>query len=77
MTTDLKRQFECFEEKDFTEIAKSVYEFVSNGRIKREVLVNLSNPNLVVFDPVFVPSNHKEMEFEIADKIICINVCID
>ena len=72
----LQETFDTLKEEDFTKIANSVCESVSDGKVKSEVLVNLSTPDVMIFDPVLKPEC-KHMLFEIDGKEILICIGLD
>lgn len=72
----LQETFDALKEEDFIKIANSAYESVSDGTVKSEVLVNLSTPDVMIFDPVLKPE-YKHMLFKIDGKEILICIGLD
>ena len=72
----LQETFDALKQEDFIKIAESACESVSDGRVKREVLMNLSTPDVMIFDPVLKPE-YKHMLFEIDGKEILICIGLD
>ena len=73
---EIQQKFHSLKEDDFIKIAQSAAESVENGKVKHEVLVNLSSPDCMIFDPVVKPE-HKHLLFEICGKDILICIGLD
>jgi len=71
----LHETFDSLKEKDFTIIAQAVYASVVAGQVTNEVLVNLSTPDVMIFDPVLKPEyKHMLFEIDMKDILICIGL---
>lgn len=70
---ELQTKFDTLKEDDFVKIAKAAYESVTMGKVQSEVLVNISQPDIMIFDPKVKPE-FKFLDFDIGDKEI--RVCI-
>ena len=73
---EIQPKFDNLKEEDFVEIAESAAESVEKGKVTKEVLVNLSSPDCMIFDPVIKPE-YKHMLFEIHGKYILICIGLD
>ena len=74
MTTELQKRFDELVEDDFLRIAESAVESVASGQVKEKILVNLSTPDIMMFDPVCFPEyKHLMVEYENGKEIL---ICI-
>ena len=73
---EIQSKFDNLQIEDFVEIAESVADSVEKGKVTNEVLVNLSSPDIMMFDPAIKPE-YKHVEFEIHGKNILICIGLD
>ena len=73
---ELQSKFDELTVDDFTEIANSCADNVKNGQIKERVLVNLSQPDVMIFDPICY-REYKHLKFEIHGRDILIMIGLD
>lgn len=72
----MQNKFDNLTQTDFIEIAESAAESVMNGKVSKEILVNLSSPDVMIFDPI-IKYEHKHLcvEYENGKEIlICIGL---
>lgn len=65
--TEIQTKFNTLTKEDFIEIAQSAADSVEDGKVKEKVLVNLSSPDVMIFDPVCLPREYKHLEVEYKD----------
>lgn len=74
MTTAIQTKFDTLGEDDFLEIARSSVDSVAAGKVKEKILVNLSTPDIMIFDPVCMPEyKHLLIEYPCGTEIL---ICI-
>ena len=67
----MQNKFDNLVEKDFMDIAQSAAEAVIQERINKSVLVNLSSPDTMIFDPIIIPEyKHITVEYENGKNIL-------
>ncbi len=64
---EIQSKFNTLTKEDFYEIAKSAGESVKNKKVQEKILVNLSTPDVMIFDPVCLPREYKHLEVEYSD----------
>ena len=65
VSVEMRNKFDNLVEKDFMDIAQSAAEAVIQERIKKHsVLVYLSNPDVMIFDPIANQSEYKHITVE-------------
>ena len=74
VSAETQNKFDSLTEKDFIKIARSATESVMSGKVSKEILVNLSSPDCMIFDPI-VKYEHKYLLVEY-DNGIEIRICI-
>lgn len=72
----MQNKFDNLTQTDFIEIAESAAESVMNGKVSKEILVNLSSPDVMIFDPIIkYEYKHLRVEYENGKEIlICIGL---
>lgn len=71
VSTEMQQKFDNLNENDFMEIAKSAAEAVIQERVKNKVLVNLSSPDTMIFDPIVIPEyKHITVEYSNGKEIL-------
>ena len=72
----MQNKFDNLTQTDFIEIAESAAESVMNGKVSKEILVNLSSPDVMIFDPIIkYEYKHLRVEYKNGKKIlICIGL---
>jgi len=76
VSAEMQNKFDNLTQDDFMEIAQSAAESVMGGKVSKEILVNLSSPDCMIFDPI-VKYEHKHLlvEYENGKEIlICIGL---
>lgn len=74
VSAEMQNKFNTLTQKDFMEIAQSAAESVMKGKVSKEILVNLSSPDYMIFDPIIKPEyKHLTVEYENGKEII---ICI-
>ena len=53
VSAEMQNKFDNLNENDFIEIAQSAAESVMEGKVNEKILVNLSSPDVMMFDPAF------------------------
>ena len=67
----MQNKFDNLVENDFMEIAQSAAEAVIQERVNKSVLVNLSSPDTMIFDPIIIPEyKHITVEYENGKNIL-------
>ena len=51
----MQNKFDNLDEKDFMDIAQSAAEAVMEDKVSEKILVNLSSPDVMIFDPIIIP----------------------
>lgn len=76
VSAEMQNKFNTLTQKDFMEIAQSAAESVMKGKVSKEILVNLSSPDCMIFDPIIKPEyKHLTVEYENGKEImICIGL---
>ena len=76
VSAEMQNKFDNLDQNDFLEIAESAAESVMDGKVSKKILVNLSNLDTMIFDPVCLPEyKHLTIEYENGKKIlICIGL---
>lgn len=76
VSAEMQNKFNTLTQKDFMEIAQSAAESVMKGKVSKEILVNLSSPDCMIFDPFVKPEyKHLTVEYENGKEImICIGL---
>lgn len=77
VSAELRQKFDNLTEKDFMDIAQSAIEAVIQERVKKTVLVYLSNPEIMIYDPINISSEYKFLELTFNDNkdiLICIGL---
>ena len=70
----MQEKFVNLTQNDFMKIAESAAESVMNGKVSKEILVNLSSPDVMIFDPIIkYEYKHLRVEYENGKEII---ICI-
>jgi len=64
VSVEMRNKFDNLVEKDFMDIAQSAAEAVIQERVKHSVLVYLSNPDVMIFDPIANQSEYKHITVE-------------
>ena len=72
----LQETFDNLQMNDFVQIAEAAANAVSEGRVQKEVLVNLSTPDIMIFDPK-LKNEYKHVMFEIHNRDILICIGLD
>tara|TARA_Y100000817_G_C16818202_1_gene527641 strand:- start:388 stop:624 length:237 start_codon:yes stop_codon:yes gene_type:complete len=71
VSTEMQEKFDTLTEKDFIEIATSAVDSVMNGKVSKKILVNLSSPDCMIFDPIIVYEHkHLRVEFPNGQEIL-------
>lgn len=71
VSAEMQNKFDNLVEKDFMDIAQSAAEAVIQERINKSVLVNLSSPDTMIFDPIIIPEyKHITVEYENGKNIL-------
>ncbi len=71
VSAEMQQKFDNLNENDFMEIAQSAAEAVIQERVKNKVLVNLSSPDAMIFDPIVIPEyKHITVEYENGKEIL-------
>lgn len=71
VSTEMQQKFDDLNENDFMKIAQSAAEAVIQERVKKSVLVNLSSPDCMIFDPIVIPEyKHITVEYENGKEIL-------
>jgi len=65
--TEIQTKFNTLTKEDFIKIAESAADSVEEGTVKEKVLVNLSTPDVMMFDPVCLPREYKHLAVEYKD----------
>ena len=74
VSAEMQNKFDNLDQNDFIEIAQSAAESVMEGKVSEKILVNLSSPDVMMFDPVVLPEyKHLTIEYENGKEII---ICI-
>lgn len=74
ITVEMQEKFVNLTQNDFMKIAESAAESVMNGKVSKEILVNLSSPDVMIFDPIIkYEYKHLRVEYENGKEII---ICI-
>ena len=76
VSVEMQNKFDNLTQKDFMEIAQSAAESVMDGKVSKEILVNLSSPDCMIFDPI-IKYEHKHLlvEYDNGKEIlICIGL---
>ena len=60
---EMQKKFDNLLEEDFIEIAECAIESVMKGKVNKKILVNISTPDVMMFDPVILPE-HKYLLIE-------------
>ena len=77
MSSELQKKFDNLYEDDFLKIAESAVESVMDGKVSQNILVNLSSPDIMIFDPILI-KEHKHMVVEYPNgKKITIMIGLD
>ena len=76
VSAEMQNKFDNLNENDFIEIAQSAAESVMEGKVNKKILVNLSSPDVMMFDPVVLPEyKHLTIEYKNGKEIlICIGL---
>ena len=76
ITAEMQEKFVNLTQNDFMKIAESAAESVMNGKVSKEILVNLSSPDVMIFDPIIkYEYKHLRVEYENGKEIlICIGL---
>ena len=76
ITAEMQQKFVNLTQNDFIKIAESAAESVMNGKVSKEILVNLSSPDVMIFDPIIkYEYKHLRVEYENGKEIlICIGL---
>ena len=76
VSAEMQNKFDNLVENDFIEIAQSAVESVMEGKVSEKILVNLSSPDVMMFDPVVLPEyKHLTIEYKNGKEIlICIGL---
>lgn len=76
VSAEMQNKFDNLTQTDFIEIAESAAESVMNGKVSKEILVNLSSPDVMIFDPIIkYEYKHLRVEYENGKEIlICIGL---
>ena len=76
ITAEMQQKFVNLTQNDFMKIAESAAESVMNGKVSKEILVNLSSPDVMIFDPIIkYEYKHLRVEYENGKEIlICIGL---
>ena len=76
VSAEMQNKFDNLNENDFIEIAQSAAESVMEGKVSEKILVNLSSPDVMMFDPVVLPEyKHLTIEYKNGKEIlICIGL---
>ena len=76
ISAEMQQKFNNLTENDFIEIAESAADSVMNGKVSKEILVNLSSPDVMIFDPIIkYEHKHLRVEFQNGKEIlICIGL---
>ena len=76
ITAEMQERFVNLTQNDFMKIAESAAESVMNGKVSKEILVNLSSPDVMIFDPIIkYEYKHLRVEYENGKEIlICIGL---
>ena len=71
VSAEMQKKFDNLVEKDFMDIAQSAAEAVIQERVNKSVLVNLSSPDTMIFDPIIIPEyKHITVEYENGKNIL-------
>lgn len=65
--TAIQSKFNTLTKEDFYKIAESAAESVKDKKVKEKILVNLSTPDMMMFDPVCLPREYKHLAVEYED----------
>lgn len=77
VSAEMQNKFDNLDQKDFLEIAESATESVMDGKVSDKILVNLSSPDIMMFDPICLPEyKHLTIEYE-NGKVIIICIGLD
>ena len=78
VSAEMQNKFDNLNENDFIEIAQSAAESVMEGKVNEKILVNLSSPDVMMFDPVVLPEyKHLTIEYKNGIMIeLLINVLV-
>ena len=76
ITAEMQEKFVNLTQNDFMKIAESAAESVMHGKVSKEILVNLSSPDVMIFDPIIkYEYKHLRVEYENGKEIlICIGL---
>ena len=76
VSVEMQNKFDNLNENDFIEIAQSAAESVMEGKVNEKILVNLSSPDVMMFDPVVLQEyKHLTIEYKNGKEIlICIGL---
>jgi mitochondrial fission protein ELM1 len=55
VSAEMQNKFDNLNQNDFIEIAQSAAESVMEGKVSEKILVNLSSPDVMIFDPIIIP----------------------
>lgn len=76
ISVDMQNKFDNLNQEDFLKIAENAVDSVMMGKVSKEILVNLSSPDVMIFDPIIKPDHkHLPVEYQNGKKIrICIGL---
>ena len=72
----LQNKYDNLTQNDFIEIVESVRGHI-RGKTKETILVNLSHPSIIVFNPIDIPCEYKYLNIEyVTGKKVKVIICI-